>query len=160
MLINGQRSSEELRVAVVNDGVLEEYKVEAAEGDVCRGNIYRGVVANIEPALNAAFVDFGGEKHGFLAIQDIVPAAFHRKPSSNGKRPRVETVLDKGKPVIVQVTKDAMGTKGAVLTTSVSLAGRYLVITPLDPARNISRKLEDESARKALKQKLAALPVP
>jgi ribonuclease E len=157
MLINAQRP-EELRVAIIQDNVLENYKVDVAESGLTRGNIYRGVIANIQPSLNAAFIDYSVERHGFLATQDVVPEAFYRRPKSS--HPRIEEVLEKGKPIVVQVTKDPMGTKGAALTTSLSLAGRYLVLTPFDDTRGVSRKVEDEDTRKKLRELANSLDLP
>ncbi len=157
MLINAQRP-EELRVAIIQGNVLENYKVDVAESGLTRGNIYRGIIASIQPSLNAAFIDYGVERHGFLAIQDVVPEAFYRQPPHS--HPRIEEVLEKGKPIVVQVGKDAMGQKGAALTTSLSLAGRYLVLTPFDDTRGVSRKVEDEDTRKKLKALANGLDLP
>ncbi|MEA2692002.1 MAG: ribonuclease, partial [Acidobacteriota bacterium] len=157
MLINAQRP-EELRVAIVNGTVLESFQVDVAESGLTRGNIYRGMIASIQPSLNAAFIDYGTERHGFLSIQDVVPQAYYREPA--GGHPRIEEVLDRGKPIVVQVSKDAVGTKGAVLTTNLSLAGRYLVLTPFDDTRGVSRKVEDEETRKKLKAQAAKLALP
>jgi ribonuclease E len=157
MLINAQRE-EELRIAIVQGNTLENYKVDYSEAGLTRGNIYRGVIANIQPSLNAAFIEYGADRHGFLAIQDVVPEAYYRQPK--GGHPRIEDVLEKGKPIVVQVEKDAMGTKGAALTTSLSLAGRYLVLTPFDDTRGVSRKVEDEDARKKLKAMAASFDLP
>ncbi len=158
MLINGHRA-EELRVAIISEGVLDEYQVEMARAGLSRGNIYRGVVTGVHSGLNAAFVKFGGDRDGFLAGHDIVADAYHKKPPEGEKYPRVEEVLQKGQPVIVQVTKDPIGSKGAALTTDVSLAGRYLVLTPFDGSVGISRKVEDE-ARKEIKEKISKLKLP
>ncbi|MFY9823823.1 MAG: Rne/Rng family ribonuclease, partial [Thermoanaerobaculia bacterium] len=157
MLINAQRP-EELRIAIVQGNVLENYKVDVAESDLTRGNIYRGVIASIQPSLNAAFIDYGVERHGFLAIQDVVPDAFYKQPHHG--HPRIEEVLEKGKPIVVQVAKDAVGQKGAALTTALSLAGRYLVLTPFDDTRGVSRKVEDEDMRKKLKGMAHGLDLP
>ncbi|HET6344018.1 MAG TPA: Rne/Rng family ribonuclease, partial [Myxococcota bacterium] len=157
MLINAQRP-EELRVAIVQGNLLENYKVDVAESGLTRGNIYRGIIANIQPSLNAAFIDYGAERHGFLAIQDVVPDAYYRNPKS--PHPRIEEVLEKGKPIVVQVAKDPMGQKGAALTTSLSLAGRYLVLTPFEDTRGVSRKVEDEDTRKKLKALANGLDLP
>ncbi|HEX4964930.1 MAG TPA: Rne/Rng family ribonuclease [Thermoanaerobaculia bacterium] len=157
MLINAQRQ-EELRIAIVQGNVLENYKVDVAESGLTRGNIYRGVIASIQPSLNAAFIDYGAERHGFLAIQDVVPDAFYRTPSHG--HPRIDEVLEKGKPIVVQVEKDPMGTKGAALTTALSIAGRYLVLTPFDDTRGVSRKVEDEDTRKKLKGMANGLDLP
>ncbi|HKH48929.1 MAG TPA: Rne/Rng family ribonuclease [Thermoanaerobaculia bacterium] len=148
MLINAQRP-EELRVAIIDGNTLESYKVDVAESGITRGNIYRGTIANIQPSLNAAFIDYGAERHGFLAIQDVVPDAYYRQPK--GGHPRIEDVLEKNKPIVVQVVKDSVGQKGAALTTSLSVAGRYLVLTPFDNTRGVSRKVEDEDLRRKLK---------
>jgi ribonuclease E len=158
MLINA-RNPEEVRVAILVGESLESYQVEVAERGLQRGNIYRGVIASIQPSLNAAFVDFGAEKHGFLAIQDVVPDAWYRQPANAG-RPRIDEVLERGKPIVVQVEKEAEGSKGAALTTNLSLAGRYLVLTPFDSVMGVSRKVEDEDSRKELKQLAASLKVP
>jgi ribonuclease E len=157
MLINAQRP-EELRVAIVQGNVLENYKVDVAEAGLTRGNIYRGVIASIQPSLNAAFIDYGAERHGFLAIQDVVPDAYYKQPHSS--HPRIEEVLEKGKPIVIQVEKDPIGTKGAALTTSLSLAGRYLVLTPFEDTRGVSRKVEDEDTRKKLKGLANGLDLP
>ncbi|HEY4587712.1 MAG TPA: Rne/Rng family ribonuclease [Thermoanaerobaculia bacterium] len=157
MLINAQRP-EELRVAIVQGNTLENYKVDVAEAGLTRGNIYRGVIASIQPSLNAAFIDYGAERHGFLAIQDVVPDAYYKQPHSS--HPRIEEVLEKGKPIVIQVEKDPIGTKGAALTTGLSVAGRYLVLTPFEDTRGVSRKVEDEDTRKKLKGLANGLDLP
>lgn len=157
MLINAQRP-EELRIAILDGTALEGYQVEVAAAGLSRGNIYRGVIANVQPSLNAAFIDYGGERHGFLPIQDVVPQAYYREPA--GSHPRIEEVLERGKPIVVQVAKDAVGDKGSSLTTNLSLAGRYLVLTPFDDTRGVSRKVEDDDVRKKLRQTAAKLELP
>jgi ribonuclease E len=157
MLINAQRS-EELRIAIIQGNILENYQVDIAESGLTRGNIYRGIIANIQPSLNAAFIDYGLDRHGFLAIQDVVSEAFYHSP--RGGHPRIEDVLEKGRPIVVQVAKDAIGQKGAALTTSISLAGRYLVLTPFESTRGVSRKVEDEDTRKKLKTLANGLDLP
>jgi ribonuclease E len=157
MLINAQRP-EELRIAIVRGNALENFQVDVAESGLTRGNIFRGNIANIQPSLNAAFIDYGAERHGFLAIQDVVPEAYYRTP--RGATPRIEEVLERGKPIVVQVTRDAVAQKGASLTTSLSLAGRYLVLTPFDDTRGVSRKVEDEETRRKLKALVANLELP
>ena len=154
MLINA-RTPEEVRIAIVDDSKLENYQVEVAERGLTRGNIYRGTIVNIQPGLNAAFIDYGAERHGFLAIQDVVPEAYYREPKGKG-RPRIDEVLERGKPIIVQVTKEPEGSKGAALTTNLSLAGRYLVLTPFDDTCGVSRKVEDDAERKRLKERAPA----
>src|ERR1700724_394644 len=157
MLINAQRP-EELRIAIVRDTSLENFKVDVAQSGLTPGNIYRGTIANIQPSLNAAFIDYGLERHGFLAIQDVVPEAYYHAP--RGGQPRIEDVLERGRPIVVQVARDAIGQKGSSLTTSLSLAGRYLVLTPFDDTRGVSRKVEDEETRKKLKSLVANLELP
>ena len=157
MLINAQRP-EELRIAIVRDTSLENFQVDVAESGLTRGNIYRGTIANIQPSLNAAFIDYGLERHGFLAIQDVVPEAYYHTP--RGGQPRIEEVLERGRPIVVQVARDAIGQKGSSLTTSLSLAGRYLVLTPFDDTRGVSRKVEDEETRRKLKSLVANLELP
>lgn len=153
MPING-RHAEQLRVAVVEGGVLQLYDVEGAEATLKRGNVYRGVVANIERSLNAAFVEFGDAKHGFLTRHDVIPQAFHR---AAGDSAPIDQILQKGQPLVVQVTRDAEGGKGAALTTNVSLAGRFLVYFPYDEQRGVSRKVEDEGLRRKLREKAKGL---
>jgi ribonuclease E len=123
LLINAQRP-EEVRVAITNQGVLDTYAVSTAETGLARGNIYRGVVANLQPSLDAAFVDFGAERHGLLRAEDVVPNAAHRKVDPGRRRARVDQLLEKGRPILVQVVRDGIGTKGALLTTNLSIAGR------------------------------------
>jgi ribonuclease E len=159
MLINAQRP-EEVRVAIVTDGVLDAYEVAASESGLIRGNIYRGSVANVNPGLDAAFVDFGEPKDGMLRADDIVPAAYHRQPPEGERRPRVEKVLERNKPVLVQVVRDGIGSKGALLTTNISLAGRYLVLMPYDEVRGVSRRTDDEETRKQIKERIADMNLP
>lgn len=158
MLINA-RSSTELRIAIANDSVLEDLKVDIAERGLTRGNIYYGKIANIEPSLNAAFIDYGAPKHGFLAIQDVVPDAYYQA-APKSKRPKIEDVLVRGRPIVVQVTREPEGNKGAALTTNLSLAGRYLVLSPFDKTCGVSRKVDTEDVRLKLKAMAEALPVP
>lgn len=158
MLINA-RSAEELRIAVVSDAGLENYQVEVGEGGLTRGNIYRGVISNLQPALNAAFVDYGTGKNGFLAIQDVVPEARYAEPAHGG-RPEIQEILQQGKPIVIQVTREPENAKGAAITTNLSLAGRYLVFTPFDDTRGVSRKVEDEETRAELRGIAGKLELP
>jgi ribonuclease E len=159
MLINTQRDGH-LRVAIVKGTQLEDYQVEITESGLCRGNIYRGVIANVQPSLNAAFVDIGEDRHAFLPVADVLAAAYHKKPPEDERRPAVDQVLEKGKPIYVQVTKDGIGQKGSALTTNIALAGRYLVLAPFDGMRGISRKAEDDGERKKARERLAKLELP
>ncbi len=158
MLINA-RTPEELRIVIIEGDNLENYQVEVAERGLTRGNIYRGTIVSIQPSLNAAFIDYGAERDGFLPTQDVVPEAYYRKPKSSG-RAKVEEVLEKGRSIIVQVVKEPVGTKGAALTTSLSLAGRYLVLTPFDEVQGVSRKVEDDETRRSLKDQATKLMLP
>ncbi|MEM8998024.1 MAG: Rne/Rng family ribonuclease, partial [Acidobacteriota bacterium] len=159
MLINATRGGQ-LRVAIVEGTILQEFQVEVTEDDQTRGNIYRGVVANIQPSLNAAFVDLGEERHGFLPAGDVLPCAYHKEPPKDVRRPNISQVLEKGKPILVQVTKDGVGQKGPALSTNLALAGRYLVLTPFDSVRGISRKAQDDAARKKIRERLKKLELP
>jgi len=158
MLINATRP-EEVRVAIVQDTTMEAYEVAASESGLIKGNIYRGIVVSVRPALEAAFVDIGTGKDALVRADDIVPEAMHRKHSGSG-RPRIENILEKGKTITVQVTRDPIAHKGAQATTNVSLAGRYLVAMPYDDVRGVSRRTEDDEVRKAAKEKLASMDLP
>jgi len=158
MLINAQ-SREEVRIAVLDDSTLENYQVEVAEAGLTRGNIYRGLIANLQSALDAAFVDYGTAKNGFLTLQDVVPEARYKEPKGSG-RPRIDEILERGKPIVVQVERDAEGQKGAILTTNLSFAGRYLVLTPFDATRGVSRKVEDDETRARLREIVHKLELP
>ncbi|MGD1146884.1 MAG: Rne/Rng family ribonuclease [Thermoanaerobaculaceae bacterium] len=159
MLINAQRA-EEVRVAIMSGDTLDTYQLAVAEAGLSRGNIYRGIVGNINPALNAAFVDFGAERDGMLPAHDVVAEAYHRTPPTGDSAPRIDQTLERGHSLLVQVTKDPVGSKGAALTTNVSFAGRYLVLTPFDQTRGISRKVEDEEIRATMREQAAKLEVP
>ena len=155
ILINGRRA-EEVRVAIVENQTLDDYEIETRRSGLLRNNIYRGVVANIAPSLNAAFVDFGDVKNGFLAFNDVVESAYCR-PVKDAYR--ISDVLVPGQEIIVQVIKDAGGPKGAQVTTNISLAGRYLVLRPKDAKSGVSRKVDDD-ARADLTQKVRSLDLP
>ncbi len=160
MLINAS-SPEEIRVAIVQDGILESFEVGASEDRLTKGNIYRGIVVNLRPAMEAAFIDIGLGKDALIRAEDVVPAARHRKLAKDaGRHPRIDALLERAKPILVQVTRDAIGHKGAQVTSNVSLAGRYLVLMPFEEVRGISRRSEDEELRKAAKEKLSNLKLP
>ena len=158
MLINAQRP-EEVRIAIISDKTLDQYEVAATESGLCRGNIYRGIVANVQPSLDAAFVAFGEERDGLVRADDVVPSAYYKKVEGDGKHPRVDRILQRGQPVLVQVVRDGVGHKGALLTTNISIAGRYLVLMPFDDVRGVSRKAEDDE-RQAVKDRIAKLEIP
>ncbi len=159
MLINAQRP-EQLRLAIVEGKILEDYQVDIKEAGLTRGNIYRGVVANIQPSLNAAFIDLGEERHGFLSADDVLPHAYHRQPPEGARRPRIDQILEKRRQIEVQVTKDGIGRKGPALTTNLAIAGRYLVLMPHDEVRAISRKAEGSEARDKVRDRLDKLKLP
>jgi len=158
MLINAQRP-EEVRIAVISDKKLDQYEVSATESGLYRGNIYRGVVANVQPSLDAAFVDFGADRDGLLRADDVVASAYHKKPEKDGRHQRIDRILERGKPILVQVVRDGIGRKGALVTTNLSIAGRYLVLMPYDDVRGISRKAEDDE-RQAIKDRVSKLELP
>lgn len=157
MLINAQ-ASEEVRIAIISGKTLDTYEVAAAESGMYRGNIYRGLVTSVQPGLEAAFVDIGVEKDGLLRADDVVEQARHRK--SDERHPRVDRILDKGQPLLVQVARDGVGRKGPLVTTNISLAGRYVVLMPYDDTRGVSRKVEDEELRSKIKERLAQISIP
>ncbi|MEE8526916.1 MAG: Rne/Rng family ribonuclease, partial [Thermoanaerobaculia bacterium] len=159
MLINAKRN-EHLRVAIIEGTTLQDYHIEIADRGLTRGNIYRGLVANIQPSLGAAFIDIDEERHGFLPVADVLPSAYHNQPPAKTRRPTVDQVLERRKPVLVQVTKDGVGQKGAALQTNLAIAGRYLVLTPYDSSRGISRKAEDDKLRKKIRERLGKLSLP
>lgn len=162
MLIN-VADEEESRVAIVEDGILEEFTIEVSAKEQIRGNIYNGVVVKVEPSLQAAFVDYGGKRHGFLPMGEIHPR-WYANESRNGdreRRPRIQDVLKRNQKIMIQVAKEEMGTKGASLSTYASLPGRYLVLMPdSESPGGISRKIEDEEERKKLKEIVAQLEPP
>jgi len=159
MLINAQRA-DEVRISIVDGITLDAYEVSATDSGLCRGNIYRGYVANLQPSLDAAFVDFGVQKDGLLRADDVVSSAYHRKVDSDTKHPRVDRILERGREVLVQVVRDSVGHKGALVTSNLSIAGRYLVLMPLDDVRGVSRKVEGEDDRSTIRERLERLELP
>ncbi|MBW1991784.1 MAG: Rne/Rng family ribonuclease [Deltaproteobacteria bacterium] len=158
MLINAA-DPEEFRVAILEEGVLEEFALEAASRESTKGNIYKGVVVNIEPSLQAAFVNYGGARHGFLPLSEVHPDYYQKKPPKKG-RLRIQHALRKGQEVIVQVVKEESATKGAYLSTYISLPGRYLVLLTKQSHLGISRKIEQEEERARLKDLAQKLGLP
>lgn len=157
MLFNATQS-EELRVAIVDGQKLIDLDIEHAGKEQRKSNIYKGVITRIEPSLEAAFVDYGTDRHGFLPFKEISRSYFQDKPESG--RPRIQDVIKEGQELIVQVDKDERGNKGAALTTYISLAGRYLVLMPNNPrGGGVSRRVEGEE-RNELRDTMAQLEVP
>ncbi|OYW64958.1 MAG: ribonuclease E/G [Hydrogenophilales bacterium 16-64-46] len=152
MLFNATQA-EELRVAIVDGQKLVDLDIESASKEQRKGNIYKGVVTRVEPSLEAAFVDYGCERHGFLPFKEIARSCL----PGNGKVPEN---LKEGQELLVQVEKDERGNKGAALTTYISLAGRYVVLMPTNPrGGGVSRRIEGEE-RNELRDTLAQLDIP
>jgi ribonuclease E len=177
MLINVSQP-EECRIAIVEDGLLEELYIERASQDNYVGNIYKGRVVNLEPSIQAAFVDFGVGRNGFLHISDVEPQYFRqggydpdqpigdedgprRRPGARPRiKPPIQEIFKRGDEVIVQVIKEGIGTKGPTLSTYASIPGRYLVLMPSLGRVGVSRKIEDDDARKRLRETLLDLNPP
>ena len=159
MLINAEEP-EEYRLAIVSGNKLEEFFVETTTRENTVGNIYKAVVANVRPSLQAAFVNFGAEKNGFLQLHEVHPEYYQREPSEEGGRARIQDALRPGQELMVQVVKEATATKGAFMTTYISLPGRYLVLMPGSKHGGISRRIEDEQQRERLRKIISDLPVP
>jgi len=156
MLFNA-RQAEELRVAIVDGQTLIDLDIETLGKEQRKGNIYTGTITRIEPSLEACFVDYGMDRHGFLPFKEVSRAYFQ---DYEGGKVRIQDVLKEGMQVIVQVEKDERGNKGAALTTYISLAGRYLVLMPNNPrGGGVSRRIEGED-RAELKEAMAQLDVP
>ncbi|ACX83252.2 Ribonuclease E [Aggregatibacter actinomycetemcomitans] len=158
MLINATQK-EELRVALVDGQRLFDLDIESLGHEQKKANIYKGKITRVEPSLEAAFVDYGAERHGFLPLKEIAREYFPSGYVYQG-RPNIRDIISEGQEVIVQVNKEERGNKGAALTTFVSLAGSYLVIMPNNPrAGGISRRIEGDE-RLELKDALSSLDVP
>ena len=152
MLFNATQA-EELRVAIVDGQKLVDLDIESASKEQRKGNVYKGIVTRVEPSLEAAFIDYGCERHGFLPFKEISRACL----PGNG---RPQDALKEGQELLVQVEKDERGNKGAALTTYVSLAGRYVVLMPTNPrGGGVSRRIEGED-RNELRDTLAQLEIP
>ncbi|TNC86457.1 MAG: ribonuclease E, partial [Thalassolituus sp.] len=157
MLINATQT-EELRVALVDGQKLYDLDIESGGREQKKSNIYKGKITRIEPSLEAAFVDFGAERHGFLPLKEISREYFCKDPGPG--RINIKEVLKEGQEVIVQVDKEERGNKGAALTTQVSLAGRYLVLMPNNArAGGISRRIEGDE-RTQLREAMKGVSVP
>jgi ribonuclease E len=159
MLINATQP-EELRVALVDGQWLYDLDIENRNREQKKSNIYKGRITRVEPSLEAAFVDYGADRHGFLPLKEISREYFTKNSGDFDGRIKIKDVLKEGTEVIVQVDKEERGNKGAALTTFISLAGRYLVLMPNNPrAGGISRRIEGEE-RADLKDALGAIEVP
>ncbi|MEN8721042.1 MAG: Rne/Rng family ribonuclease [Oceanococcaceae bacterium] len=157
ILINATQP-EELRLAIVDGQRLLDLDIESAAREQRKGNVYKGKITRIEPSLEACFVNYGEERQGFLSLREISPEYFLKEPGSD--KFSMKDVLKEGQELIVQVDKEERGTKGAALTTFISLAGRYLVLMPNNPkAGGVSRRIDGED-RSELREAMASLELP
>lgn len=158
MLINATQP-EELRVALVDGQRMYDLDIENRTRVQKKSNVYKAKITRVEPSLEAAFVDFGAERHGFLPLKEISREYFTRKSDGDG-RVKIKDVIKEGTEIVVQVDKEERGNKGAALTTFISLAGRYMVLMPNNPrAGGISRRIEGDD-RSELREALSALEIP
>ncbi len=159
MLINATQP-EELRVAVADGQVLVDLDIEVPSQEQKKANVYKGRITRVEPSLEACFVDFGSNRHGFLPLKEICPAAYHPKAKVRDGRVSIKDAVREGQEIIIQVEKEERGNKGAALTTFVSLAGRYLVLMPTNPkAGGVSRRISGED-RQHLREQLQHVITP
>src|SRR5215472_12661815 len=157
MLFNATQQ-EELRVAIVDGQKLIDIDIETAGREQRKGNIYKGIVTRIEPSLEACFVNYGEDRHGFLPFKEVARQYFREGIDMRGAR--IQDALKEGQELIVQVEKEERGNKGAALTTFISLAGRYLVLMPNNPrAGGVSRRIEGED-RDQMREVMGQLQIP
>lgn len=156
ILINAV-DAEECRIAKVRDSKLEEFQIDSAIKEITHGNIYKGIISRIEPGLQAAFIDYGAEKNGFLQANEIHSDYFMDSQTGDLS---IKNVVKRGQELMVQVTKDPIMKKGAMLTTFISIPGRFIVLMPGSKNRGISRKIENEKERDRLKEIIDNLKVP
>ena len=160
MLINATQP-EELRVALVDGQKLYDFDIEIPSKEQKKSNIYKGIITRVEPSLEAAFINYGAEKHGFLPFKEISPLYRQaQEGAEEGRRPAIKDLIKEGQEIIVQIEKEERGNKGAALTTYISLAGTYLVLMPNNPkVGGISRRIEGET-RSDLREVMASLEIP
>jgi len=152
---------EECRIALVKGGRLENFSIETAAGELTRGNIYKAIVTRVEPSLQAAFVNFGAERNGFLQQHEIHSDYYADSPTAKKKASRtIRDLIQPGQELLVQVTKDPILNKGALVTTYISLPGRYAVLMPGAKSSGVSRKIEDEKERQRLKGIVDSMKLP
>ncbi|MCB1779171.1 MAG: ribonuclease E [Candidatus Competibacteraceae bacterium] len=157
MLINATQQ-EELRVALVDGQKLFDLDIETPSREQKKSNIYKGRITRVEPGLEAAFVDYGAERHGFLPFKEINRSNFD--PQADSSRPNIREAIREGQDIVIQVEKEERGNKGAALTTFISLAGRYLVLMPNNPrAGGVSRRIEGED-RQEIREIMSSLDIP
>jgi ribonuclease E len=158
MLVNATQE-EELRVALVDGQRIYDLDIEIPSRETKKANVYKGRITRVEPSLEAAFVDYGAERHGFLPLKEISREYF-KAQEGNGTRPGIRELIEEGQELIVQVEKEERGNKGAALTTFVSLAGRFLVVMPNNPrAGGVSRRVEGDD-RELLREAMDNLQIP
>ncbi len=161
MLINATQA-EELRVALVDGQKLYDFDIEVPSKEQKKSNIYKGIITRVEPSLEAAFINYGADKHGFLPFKEISPLyrQLQEGAETDGRRPAIKDLIKEGQEILVQIEKEERGNKGAALTTYISLAGTYLVLMPNNPkAGGISRRIEGET-RSDLREVMASLEIP
>lgn len=156
ILINAV-DSEECRIAKVKDSKLEEFNIDSATREITQGNIYKGTITRIEPGLQAAFVDYGADRHGFLQLNEIHSDYYLDSPRGDLF---IKNIVKRGQELFVQVTKDPIMHKGAMLTTFISLPGRFVVLMPGSKTIGISRQIDDEAERDRLKKIAEKLRLP
>ena len=158
MLVNAVQE-EELRVALVDGQKLYDLSIEIPSREQKKSNIYKGRITRVEPSLEAAFVEYGAQRHGFLPLKEVSKEYFRSQPA-NGGRLNIKDLLQEGQELIVQVEKEERGNKGAALTTFISLAGRFLVLMPNNPrAGGVSRRIEGED-RDQMREAMNGLQIP
>jgi ribonuclease E len=159
MLVNATQE-EELRVALVDGQRIYDLDIEIPSRETKKANVYKGRITRVEPSLEAAFVDYGAERHGFLPLKEVSREFFKAQEGDGGGRPGIRELIQEGQEVIVQVEKEERGNKGAALTTFVSLAGRFLVLMPNNPrAGGVSRRIEGDD-RDQLREAMDSLQIP
>jgi ribonuclease E len=159
ILINAVQK-EEVRVAMVDGQQLYDLDVEVPSREQKKSNVYKGKITRVEPSLEACFVDYGAERHGFLPFKEVSRMYFTEEAQKASGRPDIRTAIKEGQEIVIQVEKEERGNKGAALTTFISLAGRYLVLMPNNPrAGGVSRRIEGED-RALIREALSQLEVP
>ncbi len=159
ILINAVQK-EEVRVAMVDGQQLYDLDVEVPSREQKKSNVYKGKITRVEPSLEACFVDYGAERHGFLPFKEVARMYFTEEAQKSSGRPDIRTAIKEGQEIVIQVEKEERGNKGAALTTFISLAGRYLVLMPNNPrAGGVSRRIEGED-RSLIREALSQLEVP
>ncbi len=155
MMINAT-DPEEIRIATLIDGTLFDYDVEFVHNEKIKGNIYKAKVIRVDQSLQAAFIHYGGQKNGFLPLGELP----RDMVSGDGRRGRIQDLLHRDQEIMVQAVREELGSKGAMMTAQISLAGRYLVVTPGNPVNGISRKIEGTEERRHFKQLIDSLEIP